>query len=811
LWYNFAPRVQVFDLPSAVKEKLLRYTPSQQPTWSKNIEFDTRPIINQQEELKPLLELHQDPGCLDYCLKSIPLTPWIHQLKILRQFSDNYPKSALICDEVGLGKTISTGLIIRYLILRQKVKRVLILVPASVQTQWHEELREKFNLHFWSYNQGSLVNNYKEIYQPLENGWNEKDLILASSHLVRRSAPAGIRYAARARELLKADNWDLIILDEAHHARRKSSKNRENIPNCLLTLLQGLKEKTKCLLLLTATPMQIDTIEVFDLLDLLGLKGKWQYQDNFCDYFESLSQSPNKANLEFWQKMSVDYFQQGGKICPVLEEYLSNGKRLLFYQLTDIWKEGKKITKSKEVSKDKEFITASRHFLSIHTPIKDLMFRHTRDTLREYYKRGILSKDIPTRKVFDQAIALEVIREVPLYQAVSEYVRHFYNLAQQEKRKGLGFLMTLYRRRLTSSFYAIKKSLERRLEGISITDDDLVDLEEADDSIITGLESYFTPTDPLEIEYLENLLREFENTGEDSKLSAFITILRQELIERESVIVFFQYTDTMDYVRDTLVKLYGSQIACYSGRGGELYQEGKWRVVKKDLIKKLFREGEVKILLCTKSASEGLNLQTCGVIIMYSVPWNPLLLEQQIGRLDRIGQVYSTIRIHNLFYDGTVEARVYRRLRDRINAFETVVGNLQPILAQIPTFIEKAVMAADPEEEGVLLSELDFAFANQKIRPDLEKMITEIELDLALTRQKIPQTPITPQDIERLLTRSPYFKHQGINFIDQGNQIWQLIKDNKSYQVTFYPPIFEEYPSLRLMSYGDPLFEELLY
>ena len=94
------------------------------------------------------------------------------------------------------------------------------------------------------------------------------------------------------------------------------------------------------------------------------------------------------------------------------------------------------------------------------------MFRHTRDTLRQYYRRGLLEHDIPTREVQDNAITLEPEREVPLYVAVSDYVRHFYRLAQKENRKALGFLMTLYRKRLTSSFYAIQSSLQRRLNSL---------------------------------------------------------------------------------------------------------------------------------------------------------------------------------------------------------------------------------------------------------------------------------------------------------------------------------------------------------
>ncbi len=272
--------------------------------------------------------------------------------------------------------------------------------------------------------------------------------------------------------------------------------------------------------------------------------------------------------------MAVSYIQEGGSPCSRFQDYLQKSDRLMGYKLQDIWKDGKAIVNAKHYTEDQPFLDASRQYLTINTPLKDLMFRHTRDTLRQYYRRGLLDRDIPQREVQDHAIVLEGDREIPLYCAVSDYVRHFYNRAQKDNRKALGFLMTLYRKRLTSSFYAIRESLQRRLNGISITADDLNDLEDADDAILEGMESYFEQTDPEEIAYLENLLRQFENTGDDSKLSYFITILRQELNQRESAIVFTQYTDTMDYLRTALQQLYGSQVACYSGRGGELYEAG---------------------------------------------------------------------------------------------------------------------------------------------------------------------------------------------------------------------------------------------
>lgn len=267
----------------------------------------------------------------------------------------------------------------------------------------------------------------------------------------------------------------------------------------------------------------------------------------------------------------------------------------------------------------------------------------------------------------------------------------------------------------------------------------------------------------------------------------------------------------MDYLRDALTQLYGSQVACYSGRGGELYAQGQWRTVKKEEIKRLFREGQIKILLCTKSASEGLNLQTCGVICQYSLPWNPMQVEQQIGRLDRIGQIHPTVRIHNFYYDGTVEAKVYRRLRERINAFETVVGNLQPILAQVPNFIEQAAMAADPEEEGVLLADFEQILETPPLRPALEEIVAiDVEADLAEIRQPMPLSPLTSEEIEQLFTQSQILAKKGFEFIEIGNRQWQVRERNQTYHVTFDPDVFDDFPSLKLMSFGEPLFAKML-
>ncbi|MGA1601067.1 MAG: SNF2-related protein [Prochlorothrix sp.] len=853
LWTDQMPGVRSFAMPDAIRQKLLRYSPSQRPTWTPQQEFDTSPLpasapetipiatpasqspdptpqppdsaltptvdpavdpTQDQALLERLRSLPQDPGCLSFCLDSIPIQPWPHQLKILRRVAAEFPRSYLIADEVGLGKTIETGLILRYLWVAQKAKRILILAPASVQPQWHSELREKFNLHFWSYNQGQFTDPFGKTTPPQPNPWNTHNLILASSHLVRRQE--------RMDELLAAEPWDLVVVDEAHHARRKMPQQRKDTPNRLLELLRSLKAQTQAMLLLSATPMQIDPIEVFDLLHILGLQNHWAYGENFCDYFATLPQEADDQLLRFWQVMSSDYFQQGGQPCPRLQATLQEQDRMLAYSLEDVWTGKSPLVQTHPYLQNEAFLNASRQYLSLNTPLKDLMFRHTRDTLRQYYRRGLLHKDIPTRAVIDHAICLEPDREAELYRQVSDYVRHFYRLAQKENRKALGFLMTLYRKRLTSSFYAMRESLQRRLEalqqqrGSGLTDDDLLELEDADDSVIQGMEAYLEPVHPKEIEYLEQLLRQFEQTGEDSKFSHLLTVLRQAFSSQDSAIIFTQYTDTMDFLRQELVQLYGRQLACYSGRGGEVYQSGAWAIVPKERIKHQFREGTLKLLLCTESASEGLNLQTCGVLLNYDMPWNPMRVEQRIGRIDRIGQVYPQVSIHNFYYDGTVEAKVYRRLRDRIDAFTSVVGNLQPILAQVPTFIEKALSSADPEEEDVLFSEFEDILDTPPLQVAVDDLVhRDVEADVAELQRPLPPTPLAWADLEHHFTTSPTLQNHGFHFRRRDDrQVWQL-RGPESLppilrEVTFNPALFGDQPSLQFLSPGDPLFHQLV-
>jgi len=214
-------------------------------------------------------------------------------VRAFERLYSRWPPKLLIADEVGLGKTIQAGMLLRQAWLAGRARRILILAPKAVLRQWQIELREKFNLN-WPIYDGRKLSWYPspalQAAHEREVGprdWHREPVVIASSHLLRRRTRAAVL-------LQEAEPWDLVVLDEAHHARRRAAGSaREGGANALLRLMRELKERTEGLVLLTATPMQVHPVEVWDLLNLLGLPPEWT-ADAFLGYFDDLAQ-PNPA------------------------------------------------------------------------------------------------------------------------------------------------------------------------------------------------------------------------------------------------------------------------------------------------------------------------------------------------------------------------------------------------------------------------------------------------------------------------------------------------------------------------------------
>jgi len=349
-------------------------------------------------------------------------------------------------------------------------------------------------------------------------------------------------------------------------------------------------------------------------------------------------------------------------------------------------------------------------WLRRHTPMKDRVFRNTRDTLRSYQAAGVIPANItiPDRHVNDEFIVLDEW-ERRLYERIEKYIRQYYNAyISNSATQALGFIMTVYRRRLTSSFHAIRESLKRRLQALEegLT---LGDLLSDDDRAVLEEDTLFEVDDEGirlellrgEIAELRNFVAELEQiTGQDTKATQLINDLNEAFAYYSSVVIFTQYTDTMDYVRTRLVEAGYDQIGCYSGRGGELWNGREWTRVTKEDIKNRFRDGELHILIGTDSMSEGLNLQTSGRLINYDMPWNLMRAEQRAGRVDRIGATYQNIQVTNYFYAGTVEEAVYKGISEDYADFTEIIGSAQPVLGSIEQAIERLALEADENHDS---------------------------------------------------------------------------------------------------------------
>jgi superfamily II DNA or RNA helicase len=856
LWEGQDPHWIAVEIPEAVREALIKRAPAIPPTLDP-LERPKRreePLVERKggfpaavtPEDRLLFQFLRDAPYLfesqDLGAATSALTPWPHQLQVARTLIERFPDRALLCDEVGLGKTIEAGLVIRQLIISGRVGRCLILTPAAVLRQWQEELYEKFNLDIPRYHGGQLYDVTGEpIGPPTHNPWDEQDLLLASSHLAKRKE--------RVPQLLAAHPWDLLVVDEAHHARRKDFLQPRYRPNRLLTLLNRLKEDEQYagLLLLTATPMQVHPVEVWDLLTVLGLGGRWGAdENNFLGFFGELRRSFGDTEWNFVFDLVADYLahssRDGGadrydssdpdsQIDPhfyaTMRQNLGTPHANAIRDLARPVVGGQRGQRGAIV---RSLPAAARPYVREmarrHTPLRQYLFRNTRDLLRQYVAKGLLQANVPRREPTIRRVDF-LPEEAELYRRITEYISEFYARYESERR-GLGFIMTVYRRRLTSSFYAVRKSLERRRDwltgqlefGEAFTLEDEADLDELEELEQAGFDLHgMDPQRPLtpgqkahflaELDYLDGFIADLQSLSQgDSKVNQLKDELNRIFRDRATVIIFTQYTDTMDYLREQLQTVYRGQIACYSGRGGEIWQGMTWLPTTKEIVKNRFRKGEIKILLATESASEGLNLQTCGVLINYDMPWNPMRVEQRIGRIDRIGQTYDKVWIYNYFYRDTIEDRIYQALKDRINWFEDVVGTLQPILADVNKMTRELAML--PAERQA--AELDQAI--RRLRAEIDQATMDaLNLDEFLQHAEPNQglrTPVLLANLEAVLTQSRATRHLFTPHPEIADAYLLQWRDTQI-AVTFSAAQFDTFPdSLQLLSYGNPLLSEIL-
>ena len=562
--------------------------------------------------------------------------------------------------------------------------------------------------------------------------------------------------------------------------------------------------------------MQVHPIEVWDLLHLLSLPPEWT-ANAFLGFFDDVEQpNPSSDAIDRMARLFQSVERSYGEVKTGDAQLLVDLSRLKANRVLRALRDDASIPRRQLETTERR---AAVKIMRANTPLRRLVSRHTRELLRRYFKAGLLTTPIADRQVEDRFVEMTAEERV-LYDAVEDYIASTYNQAGASERTAVGFVMTIYRRRLASSFRALRKTLQNHLDAIVAGDqaqlvslDEDVPDDEAVDEVLDSDDLAVLDRDALVAEEeadIQSLLVRIGQLPPDSKLESLKSTLDQLLQDGyRQAMVFTQYTDTMDFLRETLLKDADSRLMCFSGRGGEIpSSDGAWRRIDRDHAKRRFRDGEADVLLCTDAAAEGLNFQFCGALINYDLPWNPMRVEQRIGRIDRLGQQNQIIRIVNLHYEGSVETDVYRALRSRIGLFETVVGRLQPILARLPRAISDAVLSGEDRDAGERASVVDA----------IEQQVSEAEgrgFDInAVTEDDLAMparapSPVTMEDLDRIIGSSDMMP-PGTDVQPMGHREYGLLAPGMTerLRVTTDPEYFEEHAeSLELWSPGNTLFK----
>ncbi len=600
-------------------------------------------------------------------LSNARIEPAFHQVMVaLSVLSKSRPRM-ILADEVGLGKTIEAGLILKELRARHLVERVLTIVPASLQWQWQQELRSKFNEHFEVLDGGVL----RSLSRRGGNPWLRHDNVITSLNLARRETHA---------ELIVQAGWDLVIVDEAHRVRR--SIHGKRISSTLgYQLVDELKETADGLLLLTATPMQLHPYELYSLIELV--------EPGICDSFEQYEQ--NRHQLPRLAAIARDVEQWG-----VLTEAQQNQlTEFSLFNGIDLYKtEGR---------------TSAMEILESKHPFARTMIRNRKADVGGFTKR--LPKLILVQLDED---------ELKLYQDVCSYLRLKYNMAQFSQQRAIGFLMVTYQKMLASSSNAVRTAFKRRIGRLSEKTD-------TQDAITTTGNPHVASGDPRElstaveanddrvlstdseglqeeIAVLRGLVRRL-GTMRDSKAQALVRTFLQNIPPEEKVIIFTQFLETQAFLQQTL-RHHGYKVEVFNGRMNQQQKD--------DSVIRFRRQSQV--LIATEAGGEGRNFQFAHVMVNYDLPWNPMKVEQRIGRLDRIGQKKDVV-IYNLACKGTIEERILDVLHKRIRLFEESVGSLDPILGTV-----------EDDIKNLAFDEVDGEPGRDRMQEELEQRINQARM-----------------------------------------------------------------------------------
>ena len=694
-----------------------------------------------------------------------------HQVSVVHKVISNYPHRFLLCDEVGLGKTIEAGMVLKELRARGGAQRVLAIVPPNLVRQWQFEMRTKFNEPFAVLNTATVNNLRANGYQGNPFAHPDYSNALCSSKWVSNR---------RWRDLCTEAYWDLIILDEAHHARSYP----DGTTTALYRLVRDLapeEHPQRMMLFLTATPMQLHTHELYSLVEILD-PTLFPSEEDFEQHRRA---TPGLSRLV--ESLSHRVFPVPGQD---EEETAQTVEQVAQWLEMD----AREVRDSLSAGQDELQKIADR--LADKHRLSEVLIRN---------RKALVGGFMP-RTAFRWEVDLSPEERIAL-QAVEDYVRFGYQFAADTNANAIGFLMVIFQKLAASSIAAIRQSLLKRREKVlaksaagNASPADMEEMLDDDSNASDVVEMGGTIADRTseELLLLDNAIAALNDVGEnDSKARVLVDRLEGLFQEQpdEKVIVFTQFRETQRHLEEL-----------FTGRGWEVNVfHGEMNADAKDRAIEQFKKNSgSQVLISTEAGGEGRNLQFCHFLVNYDLPWNPMKVEQRIGRVDRIGQT-QPISIFNLWVKDTVEERVLDILENRIRLFEETVGGLDPILGDaenIESDIQKIMSAAADNLEAVLA---DFD------RQTEEKISASREAGLLLGDFIMDTKSFRREIAERISGQtSPVDNDYFEKFIGQllADVKTHIEKSGDTYELSFHGDFLEDYR--RQLFVGGPRMKAVL-
>lgn len=606
-----------------------------------------------------------------------------HQVVLTHRIATASPRRFLIADEVGLGKTIETALILRELASRGELNRALMVVPAGLVNNWHRELNEVFNLDF------EVFGSEGDITDRKTNAFAKHDRLIASIDTLKRPA--------RIKRLLDAPRWDLVVFDEAHHvtAHRIGGKVRktENYK-----LGESLKGQARDLLLLSATPHQGNHFQFWMLIQLLN--------PTLFSSPEDMLENRHRLNTVMFRRTKADACKPDGE--PLFarrwvhtESFLMSEEERGFYEkLREYLEDGFGLAKRKGNQG-----RALGFLMAIFQKIAASSFAAVRRTL----KRRMLMLTMHEALLRDRELDIEGRER--LYDEARELIHIEWGLGRDPiSRSEVDRVMADLKHRLAKKLDEDELELASDPYGSEFVSSHLEDLASA------AIDLHL-PEERLRIADLLNSFPAQRETKAQKLIDGLGVLWQQN--PNEKIVIFATYLGTVDLIAKEIEAVYpGQGVAVLRGgdHGAKVAAERRFK-----------QKDGPRVLVCTAAGREGINLQFARILFNFDLPWNPMDMEQRIGRIHRYGQNH-TAQVYNLVLSDTIEGRIFLLLDDKLTEIARTLGKVD----------DQGNVAEDLRSQilGQLSERLNYDRLYQEALGDPELKRTAVELEAALSNAR---------------------------------------------------------------------------